>query len=104
LGFVVDDKIEPAPENIPTPTENDNIEATDGLAWGWAGIDHRKHASYTMKIMSMYGSLLVSNGQKDYIRHYGNEAGQKVTTRFKYTEPFVNHFLYRHCVDDHNNL
>jgi hypothetical protein len=27
-----------------------------------------------------------------------------VTKKFKYTEPFANHFLYRHCVDDHNNL
>ena len=27
-----------------------------------------------------------------------------MTTRFKYMEPFANHFLYRHCVDNHNNL
>jgi hypothetical protein len=57
-----------------------------------------------MKIMSTYGSLLVKDGQKDSVRKYKNEAGDHVTTRFKYTEPFSNHFLYRHCVDDHNNL
>jgi hypothetical protein len=31
-------------------------------------------------------------------------AGQNVTRKFKYTKPFANHFLYMHCVDDHNNL
>jgi hypothetical protein len=43
LGFVVDDDNEPAPENIPTPQENNNNAATDdGRPWGWAGIDYRK--------------------------------------------------------------
>jgi hypothetical protein len=63
-----------------------------------------KDSGYTMKIMSTYGSLLVKDGQRDSIRTYTNAAGQNVTKKFKYTEPFANHFLYRHCVDDHNNL
>jgi hypothetical protein len=64
-----------------------------------------KDAGYTMKIMSTYGSLLVKDGQKDSVRNYKNAKGQNVTKKFKYTEPFANHFLYRHCcVDDHNNL
>jgi hypothetical protein len=63
-----------------------------------------KDSGYTMKIMSTYGSLLVKDGQKDSIRNYKNAAGQNVTKKFKYTESFANHFLYRHCVDDHNNL
>jgi hypothetical protein len=45
LGFIVENDNEPAPENIPAPTENNNIAATNGLAWGWAGIDHRKQAN-----------------------------------------------------------
>jgi hypothetical protein len=45
LGFVVDDDNEPAPENVPTP-DNDNLEATDaGLQWGWGRIAHRKQAN-----------------------------------------------------------
>jgi hypothetical protein len=63
-----------------------------------------KDSGYTMKIMSTYGSLLVMDGQRDSIRNYKNAAGENVTKKFKYTEPFANHFLYRHCVDDHNNL
>jgi hypothetical protein len=46
LGFVVDDDNEPAPENIPTPQENNNdAAADDGRPWGWAGIDYRKQAN-----------------------------------------------------------
>jgi hypothetical protein len=45
LGFVVDDDNEPAPENIPAPQDNNNLEATDELQWGWGGIDHRKQAN-----------------------------------------------------------
>ena len=63
-----------------------------------------KDAGYTMKIMSTYGSLIVKDGQKDAIRNYKNSDGNNVRKTFKYTEPFANHFLYRHCVDDHNNL
>jgi hypothetical protein len=48
LGFIVENDNEPAPENIPAPTENNNIAATNGLAWGWAGIDQEtgKWCSY----------------------------------------------------------
>jgi hypothetical protein len=45
LGFIVNNDNEPAPKNIPAPTENNKTAATDGLAWGWAGIDHRKQAN-----------------------------------------------------------
>jgi hypothetical protein len=45
LGFIVNNDNEPAPKNIPAPTENKNTAATNGLAWGWAGIDHRKQAN-----------------------------------------------------------
>jgi hypothetical protein len=45
LGFIIDNNNEPAPENIPASLDNNNIAATDGLEWGWAGIDHRKWAN-----------------------------------------------------------
>jgi hypothetical protein len=46
LGFVVNDDNEPAPENIPTPQENNNDATTDdGRPWGWDGIDYRKQAN-----------------------------------------------------------
>jgi hypothetical protein len=101
------------PKHVPGAAMDERMEAKavgdcDSLPGTLEGIPYDlfvlKDAGYTMKIMSTYGSLLVSDGQKDSIRHYKNEAGQNVTTRFKYMEPFANHFLYRHCVDDHNNL
>jgi hypothetical protein len=57
-----------------------------------------------MKIMSTYRSLLVKEGQKDSVQNYKNEAGKNVMKKCKYTKPFANHFLYRDCVDNHNNL
>jgi hypothetical protein len=63
-----------------------------------------KDLGYTMKIMSTYGCLLVMDGQIDSIRNYQNAAGKNVTKKLKYTKPFANHFLYRHCVDDHNHI
>jgi hypothetical protein len=42
-----------------------------------------KDLGYTMKIMSMYGSLLVMDGQRDLIRNYKNAAGKNVTKKFK---------------------
>ena len=62
-----------------------------------------KEPDYTMKIMSTYGGLTVSEGQRNSKRVFIKN-GTEHTTHFKYTEPFANHFDYRHIVDDHNNL
>jgi hypothetical protein len=43
---------------------------------------------YTMKLMSAFGATI----------------GLKVTKTVKYTEPFYDHFKYRHQVDAHNRL
>ena len=60
-----------------------------------------KEPNYVMKIMSTYGGLIDPPRQrKDAIRTLLD--GSTIT--YKYTEPFANHFDYRHCVDDHNNL
>ena len=72
------------------------------------GIDYdvfcMKEPEYVMKIMSTYGGLIEKDGQRESRRTYTNLANEKVTTTFKYKEPFANHFYYRHAVDDHNNL
>ena len=62
-----------------------------------------KEPDYVMKLMSTYGSLTPKEGHKEAQRTYKHQ-GTTVTTSFKYTEPYANHFLFRHAVDDHNNL
>jgi hypothetical protein len=96
-GDAIDEKME--------PTEVGDCNSLPGILEGVPyDLFVMKDSGYTMKIMSTYGSLLVKDGQKDSVRNYKNAEGQNVTKKFKYTEPFANHFLYRHCVDDHNNL
>ena len=56
---------------------------------------------YTMKLMSTYGGLTVKNGQNESNRIYKDNNGAMKMTTFRYTGPFLNHFLYRQAVDDH---
>eukprot|EP00957_Ditylum_brightwellii_P177148 13494962-Ditylum_brightwellii.AAC.1 len=51
-------------------------------------------------VMSTYGQLTVTEGQKDNVKNLGT-GSDEIT--FKYTEVFSNHFQYRDAVDDHNN-
>jgi hypothetical protein len=53
--------------------------------------------------MATYGALK-RGGDESVTRRSITKKGQKVNVLFKYTEPFLNHFKYRHQVDDHNNL
>ena len=62
-----------------------------------------KEPDYNMKLMSTYGGLTVPKDQKESKRVW-IENGETKTAKFHYTEPFANHFDYRHVVDDHNNL
>ena len=62
-----------------------------------------KEPDYVMKIMSTYGGLLVKEGQRVSKRVF-KEGNEEKKMEFKYTEPFSNHFDYRHIIDDHNNL
>jgi Transposase IS4 len=59
-----------------------------------------RDGDYNMKLMSTYGQLLPKENAKDKPRKL-NTTGELI--KIKYTEPFDNHFLYRHAVDDHNN-
>lgn len=62
-----------------------------------------KEPDYSMKIMSTYGGLIEKAGQHETTRTW-KENGETKTTKFKYKEPFANHYDYRHCVDDHNHI
>ena len=59
-----------------------------------------KETTYTMKLMSTYASLIEKPGRKEERRR--SESGE--IHKFKLTEPFANHYDYRHAVDDNNNL
>lgn len=72
----------------------------DGVPYDIFGM---KEPDYVMKIMSTYGGLIAPPDQQESV-HMWEEGQEKRTKRFKYTEPFANHFKYRHSVDDHNNV
>ena len=57
-----------------------------------------KEPNYAMKLMSTYGSLVVKGDVKKNVPMVDEEKNI-----FRYQEPFSDHFLYRHAVDDHNN-
>jgi hypothetical protein len=57
---------------------------------------------YVMKLMSTYGALKPIEEGKT--QRSVTENGQRINKSFHYTEPFFNHFKFRHQVDDHNNL
>ena len=57
-----------------------------------------------MKIMSTYSGLIEADDQKESVRKFTAADGSERVVRFKYAEPFSNHFKYCHTVDDHNNL
>ena len=63
-----------------------------------------KEPDYVMKIMSTYGGLVEKEGQKKSFRTFTGENGKEEKTEFIYKLPFLNHFDFRHIVDDHNKL
>ena len=61
-----------------------------------------KEEDYVMKLMATYGALRsVDEGATQ--RSVTRRSGIRENVSFKYTEPFFNHFKFRHQVDDHNN-
>jgi hypothetical protein len=62
-----------------------------------------KEEDYVMKLMATYGALKpIEEGKTQ--RSVTRRNGQRKNMSFQYTEPFYNHFKFRHQVDDHNNL
>ena len=62
-----------------------------------------KEPAYTMKIMSTYAGLVAPYKPYEVNRHFMHNQ-QEVQASFNLQEPFANHYLYRHAVDDHNNV
>lgn len=58
-----------------------------------------KEPEYNMMLMSTYSFLEVPQDAKEKIRKVGDE-----TIKFRYKEPFFNHFQFRDTVDNHNAL
>ena len=74
-----------------------------------AGVDFNifcmKEPAWNMKLMSTYyGDTETPSGQEKTRRFYKDATGTTIRRQFLYTTLFSNHFLYRHAVDDHNNL
>lgn len=55
---------------------------------------------YVMYVMTTYGTLERKGKTTERV---WKEAGERKSAKFQYPEVISNHFLYRHCVDDHNN-
>ena len=84
--------------------ETDSIKgALDGVPYN---LFMMKDKDFVMKLMSTYGGLVVDSDQQKTFRWFkGARASDTATLKyFRYEEPFANHYKYRHCVDDHNNL
>ena len=83
---------------------NKQIGECDSISGKLDGVNYNifcmKDSQFTMKLMSTYGTLTIPTNQTDTFRK--TDKGEKKS--FKYTECFLNHYKYRHSVDDHNNL
>ena len=88
--------------NATIPTARSTLKGTlDGVPYDFFCM---KDVDYTMKLMATYGSPLPKPDAPDKHRMKISNNGVRETLTFKYTEPFQNHYLYRHAIDDHNNL
>jgi hypothetical protein len=82
-------------------TERDVVE-TETLHGSLDGTPYQrsimKDAAYNVKLIATFGSLVERPDAKVQKRRVAN-----VTKIFRYTEPFHNHYKYRHAVDDQKN-
>ena len=96
-----------AGDAMDTHFEGNEVGTTDSLPGILDGVPFRvycmKEEDYVMKLMATYGALRpIEEGKTQ--RSVTGRNGQRENVSFHYTEPFYNHFKYRHQVDDHNNL
>ena len=54
---------------------------------------------WVMKLFTTYGTTFPQTDSEQKYRRLENNS-----VTFQYTEPFANHYRFRHAVDDHNNL
>ena len=62
-----------------------------------------KEPAWVMKMMCTYGDTCTPEDQEETRRYYKTEGDKTIRREFKYTTIFLNHFRYRHKIDDHNN-
>jgi Transposase IS4 len=95
------------PKHVPGQLMDERMQGlhigdTDAIQGVLSGTPYKlfvmKDAAYNTKLMSTYGSLVEHPDAKLQKRRIGDES-----TTFRYTEPFHNHYTFRHAVDDHNN-
>ena len=60
-----------------------------------------KEPDYVCKLMATYGGLCPPNRER---KGTARTCDDGVIVKFDYEEPWANHFDFRHCVDDNNNL
>jgi len=60
-----------------------------------------KEPDYVCKLMAMYGGLCSPNREQKGTARTCDDGS---VVKFNYEEPWANHFDYRHCVNDNNNL
>jgi hypothetical protein len=91
---------------IDSQFESKEIGETDSLPGTLDGINFKvfcmKEEDYVMKLMATYGALRPMEGGETK-RSLTRRNGTRENVSFVYTEPFLNHFKFRHQVDDHNN-
>ena len=96
-GKAIDDKM-----------KDEELGATNSVSGKLDDLDYdifcMKDKDWTMKLMATYGGLTDHPTHPAARRVYKNNQGIYTNKFFKYTEPFANHYLYRHAVDDHNHL
>jgi hypothetical protein len=96
-------------EEMDNKMENRDLGDTDSVKGKLNGVEYNlfcmRDKDYVMKMMSTYGGLQHIHQQpKTYRCFKGVDQNLPMIRQFKYKEPFANHYKYRHCVDDHNNL
>ena len=88
--------------------ESKNIGEVDCIQGKLDNTDYNlfmmKEPDFTMKMMATYGALNPYSDERDSKRYTKDSDGNSTITTFKYTEPYSNHYRFRHCVNNHNNL
>ena len=63
-----------------------------------------KEPDFTMKMMAAYGALNPYSDEKESKCYVKDSDVKSAIATFKYTEPYSNHYNFRHSIDNHNNL
>lgn len=88
--------------------EGVQVGDTNSLAGNLDGVDYDllcvRDVEFVMKLMFTHGGLTVPSNAETKRRKIKRRDGTPETLLFKCQEPWHNHYLCRHAVDDHNNM